>query len=45
MTRDTVFESAEGDDEQEWCPDDTSGWDGFNDVAIDRMREERRFGI
>lgn len=42
---DQVFEDAEGDGDRDFCPDDTSGWDAFNDAAIDRIREERHFGI
>lgn len=41
---DCIFEEAEGDDDHDWYPDDTSGWDTFNDAAIDRIREEKHFG-
>ncbi len=43
--RDTVFEDAGADDDQGWWPDDPSGWTTRNDADIDRIREEKHFGI
>jgi len=44
--RDDVFEAAEGDQSEEWCPDEPSGWLESRrlDEENDRIREERHFG-
>lgn len=46
---DRVFEEAEGDGDQGWCPDDPDyRWRMFEsarlDAEVDRIREERHFG-
>lgn len=49
MIRDDVFEVAEGDHSDEWCPDDPDyQWARAEsdaiDAEVDRRREEKRFG-
>jgi len=47
---DDVFERAEADGDEDWCPDDPdyrwARWESDRlDADVDRMREERRFGV